>query len=848
MPLYELSIDPALVQEAENLVSLEGRGYPTVVVFWESLLLGQTWETILVMDYTIPLAPLQPGKRFNEVRIAAYTDEVATKFLYFGTELAAAAPRVAPQMENVVGHQQTYQEYLLDEKSCPIDYLDLITCTPRVYGNGPQDYYSPPIKVERFDATPDGDMMADHFPEIVAGLPKIEGDRLLDPRFGHWQGARFVGTKAIAILRQGQVVGLYRRSGRAEIEVVPPEVVRRDPNLDVRDGWVSIDLGTTATVVAIAVGERTELVRIGAVSPPQLPRDFENPSEVYFGNLPRVIKAWRDRVILPLTPWGEVLVGHAARARQHAQGKERALRVKATVAELGTLPARFERGDEVRIVGRADPDAPIRLDPPAPPSTDEEAFGPDDPFDPLELYAYYIGLHVNTRERGVFLRYAVGMPTGWPAERRGQVIAQVRRGILRSLPAGMVAYDDFDFLQVVDAGPNVLSFAAHAFRLFGIAPKGEAIPFVSIEAGAVETAVLCGQYREGTPDEASAGLERVVEHSDPVVIPLGGEHLLHTMAYKVFAASSTSMRHNEIVFEVPAGEAPIEGMEGRLNASFEAQSNVRLLKDAVRSILESQRPVPIPDLVQLFAQDGRVRDVRIMVDRAHLSEWLRTQLTALAEGIREGIARSEKELAKATKGSGPYNGLRVLVGGRLGMNQYLQDQLQAVLPQGVRLHRFKEPDETNLAAPTVRIATALGVLAMRLQHMGPTKKKRARETFAYRVGRARQGKLHMVLDNTATFDSWHELGACTRPDVTVLYTNQGRDGEELAADDPRVRRVTCNLGYDAVGYRIYMRAVGDSKVELGIGPPGGRPHEEGPRWGLDLATGGSQAMPNSLRG
>ncbi|MCC6522260.1 MAG: hypothetical protein IT373_06335 [Polyangiaceae bacterium] len=848
MSLYGLSIDPALVQEAETLVSLEGRAFPTLVVFWESQLLGQTWETILVTDYSVPLPPLPHGKRFNEVRVAAYTGEVPTKFLYFGTELTSAAPRVAPQMENLVGHQRTFQEYLIEENTCPIGYLDLITSTPRIYGNGPQDYYSPPIRVERFDAEPGADMMADHFPEIVAGLPKIPGEQLIDPSYGHWQGARFVGTKAIAILRQGKVAGLYRRTGRAEKEVVPPEVVRRDPHGDVRDGWVALDIGATGTVIAIGSADRHEFVRLGAVSAPQLARDYENPSEVYFGNLQRVLKAWRDRVILPLTPWGDVLVGHAARSRLQVQGKERALRAKAMVAELGVLPERLERGDEVRIAGRSDIDVTMRLDRPAPPVFDEEGIGPEDPFDPVELYAYYVGLHVNARERGIYLRYAVGMPTGWPQERRQQVIAQVRRGIVRSLPAGMVAYDDLDFLQVVDAGPNVLSFAAYAFRVFGVVPKGDPVPYVAIDAGATETSVMCGRYREGTADEIAGGLERVVEHGDPSVLPYGGERLLHRVAYKVFAASLTSMRHNDIVFEPPRGEDLVEGAEDRLNTSLEAQINVRLLKDAVRSILESARPQPVPDLVQLFARDGRVRDVRIMVDRAALSEWLRGQLSELAVEIKEAIARNSADLAKGTKGNDPYSGLRVLLGGRLGMNTFLQDRLQAVLPQGVRLHRFKEPDDTNLAAPTVKLAVALGILTMRFQHMGPSKKRHAAEVFTYQVGRARQGKLLTVLDQKTTFDAWHELGACTRPDVTVLYASQAKDGEELNVDDPRVQRVTCMLGYDAVGYRIYVRAVGGGRIELGVGPPGGRPDEEGPFWAIDLASGASEAVSQSPRG
>ncbi|MBW2527204.1 MAG: hypothetical protein JRI23_23685 [Deltaproteobacteria bacterium] len=835
MTQYELSIDPALVAEADRLVSLEGRTFPTLVVQWESSILGQSWLTTLVLDYTIPLPPLRPGTTFNEVRIGAYTGEVPTKFLYLGTELSADAPRVPPEMENVVSPAGHYQEYRLDERTCAVAYLDLITTTPRIYGNGPQDYYSPPIKVERFDAAIGPELIADNFPKIVADLPPISGEILTGPSQGFWRGGRFVGTKKIAILRKGKVVGLCHRAGRPDKEVVPPEVVRRDPHSDVRDVWVAFDIGMMGTVVAVGTTEQTELVRLGASDEPTVPADYENPCEIAFNNLPRVLKAWRDRVILPLTEWGDLWVGHAARARRRVHGKERAQRTKAAVAELGALPARMAAGEAVHICGRSDLDNTMKLEPPPPPIIDEEGIDPDDPFDPLELYAYYVGLHVNARDRGLHLRYAVGMPTGWADDLRQQVLASVRRGLLRSLPAGMVAFDDLDLLQVIDAGPNVLSFAAFAFRVFGVQPKGEPVPFVAIDAGASETSVLCGSYREGSPDEVAAGLRRVIEHVDPTVLrDLGGELLLHRMAYKVYAASSTSMRHNEIVFVPPGGEEPVAGCESLMVSTPDAQVNVRLLKDAVRTILETTVPQPMPDLVQLFAADGRVRDVRIMIDRAVLGEWLRGQLSEAAVAIQEAIGQGFQQISRQPPN---FADLRVLLGGRLGMHPFLQERLQAVLPQGVRLHRFKEPDHTNLAAPTVKLATALGILTLRYQQMGPTAVSDDRATFRWVVGRARRGALLSVLDSSVGYDIWRELGACTRPEVSVLYASAEPGAESLAADDPRVQRAACELGYDAVGYRVYVRAVGGTRVEVSFGPPGGRPDDDAACWEVDLEHG-----------
>jgi hypothetical protein len=621
-------------------------------------------------------------------------------------------------------------------------------------------------------------------------------------------------------------------------EIIPSEVVRRDPHRDVRDAWVAIDLGMTGTTVAIGNGERHEYLRIGATEEPKLPRDFEIPSEVSFVHLPKVIKAWRDRVILPLTAWGDVLVGHGARERLLVQGKERTLRLKASVTELGALPTRLDRGEKIRICGRNDLDNVATLEPPAPPVFDEEALSPSDPFDPLELFVYYIGLLCNERRRGIHLRYAIGMPTGWPAERRTQALGQFRRGILRSLPAGMVGFEDLETLQVVDAGPNVLAFAAYAFKIFGIQPKGDdPVRFVAIDAGASETSVLCGMFRKGTPDEVAAGYEHIVEHVAPAVLDTAGEQLLHRMAYKVYAASHTSMKTNDVPFEVPAGEEPLEGGEGRLCSTLDARTNVRLLKDAVRPILERPGPSPLPDMVQMLASDGRVRDVRIMVDRAVLSEWVRGQLAELASNIKDAIVKGFQQVTRAAT---PFQDMRVLLGGRLGLHPYLQERLDAVLPQGVRVHKFREPDHTNLAAPTVKLATALGILALRYQPMAPASVSDERAAFKYRVGRARQGKLHAVLDSSAGYDVWREMGACTKPEITVLYA--AGDGPELNADDPNVQRVNLDLGYDAVGYRLYLRPVGGSRIELSIGPPGGRPDADAPCWGIDLAVGSVEAV------
>ncbi|KYG04072.1 hypothetical protein BE21_48650 [Sorangium cellulosum] len=839
MPVYELSVDGTLVREAEKVVSLAGREFPTLVMRWESRLFDQPWVTTLVLDYVIALPPLIVGQAtFNEVRIAAFTGRAGTKFMYFGTEMSASVPRIAPEMENAVAPSELYQEFRLDEQTCPIPYLKLIQVSPRIYGEGLQNYYSPPIKVERYDGVASPELIADFFPKVVANLEPVKGTTLVDPAQGFWTGARFLGATAIAILRQGRVVGLHRRTGKTDKDPIPPEVKRRDPRLDVRADWVAVDVGAASTVVAVR-GERggAEFVRIGADGPVRVSADNENPSEVAFEALARTTKAWRDRVILPLTRWGDVLVGHAARDMRLRPGEGAHERAAASLPALALLRERTERGEPFRLRGRSDPDTTEALKKPAPPFIDEEGIGAHDPFDPLELYAYYVGLHLNQRSRGISTRYAITMPTGWSPERRASVLIAFRRGLFRSLPAGLCEYHDLEGLKVVDAGPSAIAYAVQAFRMFGIQPRDGGVPFCVIDAGASEAGIAFGLLRSAKAHEAAQGLERMVEYLDPAAIPwLGGERLLHRLAYRVYAASQAEMRERRIPFERPPEESPLGDAEALFAPSPDARANAWALKELLRPLLEGGPSAPVAEQLALVGLDGESSVVPLSIDRGALSGaidgWFRDAIDVFRQHLAGAVAKIGRE-------PDPYQGLRILLAGRLGMNPRFAELLAGVLPAGVQLHRFKEPDKANLGAPTVKMATALGALSLRFDRIGAALRAEKRDAFRYRVGRARHGQLADVLDPSVDYDAWREMGACLKPEIEVLFMAAEDEGE-VAADDPRVRRAVCALGRDAVGQRLYIRAVGPARAEVSVGPPGGEPSASAVCWSVDLQSGAAE--------
>jgi hypothetical protein len=299
------------------------------------------------------------------------------------------------------------------------------------------------------------------------------------------------------------------------------------------------------------------------------------------------------------------------------------------------------------------------------------------------------------------------------------------------------------------------------------------------------------------------------------------------------------VRNARAPFERPPEEPAPDEPHELLTHSPEGRANVQVIKDLLRPLLEqpATRMKP-PIIAKLSNADGDVRDVVLDVDRDALSGaiegWIREAIEIFKERLTEA-------LAKIGRDPDPYDGLRVILGGRVGLHGFFGDELMRQLPAKVQVHRFKEPEKNNLITPTVKTSCVLGVLGLRYDRIGAVQRAEKRDAFRYRVGRNRHGQLTDVLDPTVEYDVWREMGACTKPDVEVLFMTAEDDGE-VAADDPRVRKALCSLGSAAVGMRLYMRAVGPARAELAAGPPGGEPQKGAPIWGIDLKAGTAEKI------
>jgi hypothetical protein len=277
----------------------------------------------------------------------------------------------------------------------------------------------------------------------------------------------------------------------------------------------------------------------------------------------------------------------------------------------------------------------------------------------------------------------------------------------------------------------------------------------------------------------------------------------------------------------------LPGAEAVLVPCPEARANTTLLKDALRPFFEGDPTYRLPTSLRLGSLTGGQVDVKLALNRMTLRQIIDSWFAAAVQDFQQ---RLQQALTRLARGSDPYEGLRIFLGGRMSMHLGFQDLLTKALPSNVRLHKFREPDRTNLSAPTVKTSTALGALALRLDKIGVTKRAEQRDAFRYRVGRGRHGQLADVLDPSVEYDEWREMGPCLRPTVDVLFMRADYDGD-VAADDPRVMRVECDLGPESVGSRVFLRAVGTHRVEVGVGLPAQPPEADSRRVAIELSTG-----------
>lgn len=353
----------------------------------------------------------------------------------------------------------------------------------------------------------------------------------------------------------------------------------RNPKLDIkRNAVCAIDFGTKSTVVAIRDKDE-RLLRIGnGNSYSDLRKeDFENPTFLYFQNFNKFNEDYKKRIGRPFTKWSDVLVSHEAASKFYDEIDDE----KSYYATFNELKQWANTKNRHQILidksgNRVKLNSYLNLT-------------SKDTFDPIELYAYYLGLYINNYNNGIYLHYTLSFPVNYGVKIQEKLLNSFERGLKKSLPPSILSDPNIiEEFEIYAGASEPAAYAISALETYGLEPdENEEIAYGVFDFGGGTTDFDFGIERKPKDGRRRFDLVQFGKGGNPY---LGGENLLQLLAYEVYKCNESEMRRHQIQIVLPAKGRMQSGLESLVlengRATNEAYTNMRILMEVLRPIWE----------------------------------------------------------------------------------------------------------------------------------------------------------------------------------------------------------------------------------------------------------------------
>lgn len=399
--------------------------------------------------------------------------------------------------------------------------------------------------------------------QLRADFDRYDENILIDPNRGHWN------------LWQDQ-----HTSYKYTAKITNP-MIARNPAADIKpNGIIGIDFGTKSTVVVYQDNtERIIPMRIGTshfTKKVDL-MQYENPTVMELINLERFMELYNQKEGRPDTLWEDLTISHSAvnsmmnstsndyytyfnELKQWAGSQKKQIRLKDKAGNDISLPPFAEIGE--------------------------------DDFNPIEIYAYYIGLAINNMNNGIFLNYLLSFPVTFEHTICDKIVDSFYRGIKKSLPESILHDEEImKNFRVMKGTSEPAAYAICALEEYGFdLENGEDEVYYGIfDFGGGTTDFDFGHWHAPSAAD-SRRYDYVLEcYGSGGDQYLGGENLLQLMSYEVFRANQDKLLEDCITFSLPPECQPFPGSESLITNSQEAKLNTRQLMEKLRPFWERDK-------------------------------------------------------------------------------------------------------------------------------------------------------------------------------------------------------------------------------------------------------------------
>lgn len=567
--------------------------------------------------------------------------------------------------------------------------------------------------------------------------------------------------------------------------------IPRDPKKDIKKGIVGIDFGTKSTVV-VRQDDTNAIVpiRIGAgmLSAAIRESDYENPTIIECANLEKFLSDYYTEPGRPETSFEDFFVSYDAfndyRSctpnefyAYYAGLKQWANHEKENVQVLDKQGHKYHLGT----------------------FSSEK----DKVINPIELYAYYIGMHINNMRNGIYMKYLMSFPVGYPTETRQLIVTSFEKGIRKSLPSCILEDEACMKEFSVQLGiSEPAAYAVTALEMSELEPEDEndKYRYGIFDFGGGTTDFGFGIWRGASEEEYEIeGYDYVLEcfgaDSD---VTLGGENILELLSYAVFKKNRDLARKLRLTCSLPVGEMAFLGSEALISNSQIAQRNMTILKEELRPLWHQEEnwkekyQHETGEYIELsmYDIDGQIQpSCRFEIDTQELISLIKARIQKGIDAFFQCMSKTFQNKKASLDGDGQ---MYIFLAGNSSRSVFVTELFEAAIQErseqlsetdgtGISCYRLVEPlNATNETreeyVPNAKTSVAYGLIKSR--EGSSIKVERNLETdagrqtrFKYYLGRERRHRFDCRLSPATTeYGTWVRFQGAARQTVRIYYT------------------------------------------------------------------------------
>lgn len=456
---------------------------------------------------------------------------------------------------------------------------------------------------------------------VAVGLKSYSQSQLLDLNGGHWDLEVHSLSKESVTFRfdnldsNNKEMNFYARSSLK----------------DLNKGVVAIDFGTKSTTASYMDKTGTyRLLSIGGLVDDASPTKFENPTIVEFRHKENFLNAYNALDHRPFTEKNDMEVAHEA--QKNAAG------VKGNdLYRFFSQLKQWAGADEKQNFRDLIEDFPL------------ESFTNCTGFNPIEIYAYYIGRCINNMHNGVFLKYFLSYPIKYEKHQAEKIRESFERGLKKSLPRHVFGDEKTaKTFKVELRASEPCAYAISALKSYGFFKSeklDKPVYYGVFDFGGGTTDFDFGKWEKSVSPKF---LYKMTHFSNGEDKYLGGENLLELLAFEAYAKNFQELKAKDIVIAKPNYDRiDTQRFGSFMQNSREARLNLQTIASKLRPFLENLDADIIEAIEENeeFSIEGFEKDFKTMLlDRngveteCDLKVDCKELLNLLKDKINEGVA------------------------------------------------------------------------------------------------------------------------------------------------------------------------------------------------------------------